>query len=58
VALLDQVDEHPEFDPKSHAALKIDPNEMNDQERAAAGVARSVDDIQLDVNAKPGTGVE
>ncbi len=58
VALLDQVDEHPDFDPKTHAALKIDPNEMNDEERAAAGVSRSVDDIQLDVSIKPGTGVE
>lgn len=51
VALLDQVDEHPDFDPKTHGALKIDPNEMNDEERAAAGIARSVDDIQLDVVA-------
>ena len=47
-----------EFDPKSHAALEIDPNEMNDEERAAAGVSRSVEDIQLDVSTKPGTGVE
>jgi P-loop Domain of unknown function (DUF2791) len=58
VALLDQVDEHPEFDPKTHAALKVDPNEMNDEERAAAGVSRSVDDIELDVSTKPRTGVE
>ena len=58
VALLDQVDEHPDFDPKTHAALKVDPNEMNDEERAAAGVSRSVDDIQLDLAKKPGTGLE
>jgi hypothetical protein len=58
VALLDQVDEHAEFDPKTHAALKMDPNEMNDEERAAAGVSRSVDDIQLDMVKKPGTRLE
>jgi hypothetical protein len=58
VSLLDQVDEHAEFEPKEHAALKIDPSEMNDEERAAAGIARSVDDIQLDVGENPGTGVE
>jgi hypothetical protein len=58
VSLLDQVDEHADFEPKEHAALKIDPNEMNDEERAAAGIARSVDDIQLDVGENPGTGVE
>jgi hypothetical protein len=58
VALLDQVDEHPEFDPKSHAGLALDPNEMNDDERVAAGVSRSVDEIHLDVSTKPRTGVE
>jgi hypothetical protein len=55
VALLDQVDEHSDFDPKMHAGLKVDPNEMTDEERAAAGISRSVDDIQLDVGLqKPG----
>ena len=58
VALLDQVDEHPDFEPKVHASLKIDPSEMNNEERAAAGLSRSVDDIQLDVSKKPGTGLE
>jgi hypothetical protein len=59
VAILDQVDEHADFDPRTHANLKIDPNEMNDEERTAAGVSRTVDDIQLDmgsesVSRKPG----
>jgi hypothetical protein len=58
VGLLDQVEEHPDFDPKIHATLKVDPSEMNDDERAAAGVSRSVEDIQLDVSPKPGAGVE
>jgi hypothetical protein len=58
VGLLDQVEEHPDFDPKIHAALQIDPLELNDEERAAAGLSRSVDDIQLDLASKPRTGVE
>ncbi|MBK8255143.1 MAG: BREX system ATP-binding protein BrxD [Polyangiaceae bacterium] len=49
VALLDQVDEHPEFEPEVHGALGVDPSEMNDQERAAAGIARSADEIQIDL---------
>ena len=47
VGLLDQVDEHPDFEPPIKAALALDPNEMTDEERAAAGVIRSVDDIQI-----------
>jgi hypothetical protein len=58
VGLLDQVDEHPDFDPRLHAALKVDVSEMNEEERAAAGVSRTVDDIQLEVRAKPGTSLE
>jgi len=58
VGLMDQVDEHPDFEPKAHAALKIEANELNDDERGAAGIARSVDDIQIDLGSKPGTGVE
>jgi hypothetical protein len=58
VGLLDQVEEHPDFDPKIHAALQIDPLELNEEERAAAGLSRSVDDIQLDLASKPRTGVE
>jgi hypothetical protein len=55
VALLDQVDEHPDFEPTTHAALTIGVHEMNDEERAAAGVSRSVDDIELDLGAGRGT---
>jgi hypothetical protein len=58
VALLDQVDEHAAFDPRTHGALQVDPNEMNDEERDAAGITRSVDEIQLDVATKPGARLE
>lgn len=49
VGLLDQVDEHPDFDPREHHELVVLANEMTDEEREAAGVTRSVADIQLDI---------
>lgn len=58
VGLLDQVDEHPEFDPKQHYQLTIDANELTDEERAAAGIARSVDDIHLDLSDTDRDGLE
>lgn len=51
VGLLDQVDEHPDFEPRAHASLKIDAGEMTDEERSAAGIARSVEDIELDLTS-------
>ena len=50
VALLDQVEEHEAFDPAVHWQLKIDASDMNADEREAAGIERSVDDIQLDLD--------
>ncbi len=59
IGLLDQVDEHPDFDPGVHYPLTIGVDEMNDEERAAAGIARSVDEIQLDIASKGGrSGLE
>jgi len=49
VDLLDRVDEHEDFDPRKHYELVVQANEMTDEERGAAGVARTVDDIELDV---------
>ena len=49
VGILDQVDEHPAFDPRAHHELVVQANEMTDEEREAAGVVRSVADIQLDI---------
>ncbi len=50
VSLLDQVEEHAAFDPAIHWQLKIDTSDMNADEREAAGIERSVDDIQLDLD--------
>jgi len=58
VGLLDQVDEHPDFEPRAHASLKIDAGEMTDEERSAAGVARSVEDIELDLGKPARTTTE
>ena len=58
VTLLNQVDEHEDFDPQRDGGLKVDPAEMNDEERAAAGVTRSVDEIELDLAPKTPAGVE
>jgi hypothetical protein len=47
VGLLDQVDEHPDFDPRKHFQLVMSAGEMTPEERAAAGVSASLDDIDL-----------
>lgn len=50
VGLLDQVELFPEFDPNVHYELVVEANELTDEERAAAGIERSVADIQLDLS--------
>jgi len=47
--LLDRVDEHPTFDPTVHYQLVIESAELRPEEAAAAGVTRSVEDIELDL---------
>jgi hypothetical protein len=54
IQVIDQVDEHPEFDPVKHYKLDIQPSELNADERQAAGIERSVDDIQIEL--KKGDG--
>lgn len=56
VDLLDKVDEHEEFDPLVDADLTISPSEMSEEERAAAGVVRGVDDIMIEVGNAGDTG--
>jgi hypothetical protein len=56
VAVLDKVDEHADYDPIEHEDFKIEPNEMTAEERLSAGVARSVDDIDLDIGEVEGGG--
>ena len=55
VGLMDQVDEHPDFDPRTHHTLVLDPGELTPEERAAAGIQRSVDDIALDLGGGDGS---
>ena len=47
--VLDRVDEHEGFDPVEHYALDLSPAEMSPEERAAAGMERTADDIELDL---------
>ncbi|MFW6031435.1 MAG: BREX system ATP-binding protein BrxD [Myxococcota bacterium] len=56
VGVIDKVDEHPDYDPMAHEKLELDPNELTDEERAAAGLVRSVDDIVLDLGSERGEG--
>jgi hypothetical protein len=55
VDMIDRVDQYPDFSPVEHFELKLDISEMSDEERAAAGVVRSIDDISLDLQV-PGPG--
>ena len=54
VGLLDQVDEHPDFEPTKQFKLVIEAREMTVEERAASG--RTVDDIDLDLGPAKGSG--
>ncbi len=47
--VLDRVEEHEAFDPAQHYQLSLSTSEMNEEERAAAGVQRSLDDIELSI---------
>ena len=49
--VLDRVHEHADFDPAKHYDLDIQASEMDAEERAAAGIERSVDDIELELDA-------
>jgi hypothetical protein len=52
VDVLDKVDEHEEFLPERDYALVVSGNELTPEEREAAGIERSVDDIELDLSSK------
>lgn len=49
--VLDRVEEHAEFDPTAHYNLDLSAAEMNVEERSAAGIERTPDDISLDLEA-------
>lgn len=52
--LLDRVDQFEDFDPRAHYRVEVMAAEMNPEERVAAGVERSPDDIELDVRSGDG----
>jgi hypothetical protein len=54
VDVIDKIHEHADYDPREHEELRLDPAGLSDEEAAAAGVVRSVDDIQLDVSIDGG----
>lgn len=54
IALLDQVEEHETFDPVVHWKLSVSAADMTPDERDAAGLQRTVDDITLDLGADKG----
>lgn len=47
--VLDRVDSFDDFDPAQHFAFSLVPTELTPEEREAAGMERSVDDIALDL---------
>lgn len=51
VDVLDRVDEFDDFDPLKDYDLALKASEMTAEESAAAGVTRTVDDIELDLSA-------
>ena len=54
--VLDRVDQFEDFDPVQHLELPISPAEMTPEEADAAGVARTPDDIALDLGSARGAG--
>jgi hypothetical protein len=54
--VLDRVDQFPDFEPGEHLDVKLSAAEMTPEEAAAAGVAKSPDDIALDLSGGEGDG--
>ena len=50
--LLDRVDQFEDFDPEEHLDLTISVAEMTPEEAAAAGIAKTPDDIALDLRSE------
>jgi hypothetical protein len=49
VDMLDRIEEHADFDPRRHYELVVRAAELTAEEREAAGMSSSVDDIELDL---------
>lgn len=54
--VLDRVDSFADFDPVQHFALSLSPAELTAEESDAAGLVRSVDDIELSLATREGDG--
>ncbi len=54
IDVLDRIEAFADFDPTKDYDLVLKASEMSAEEAAAAGVARSVDDIELDLSEKAG----
>jgi hypothetical protein len=52
IDVLDRIEAHAEFDPRKDYDLVLKASEMFPEEAEAAGIQRSVDDIELDVTKK------
>jgi hypothetical protein len=57
VDVLDRIEAFPEFDPAKDYDLVLKASELSAEEAAAAGIARGVDDIELDL-AEPPRGAD
>lgn len=58
IDLLDRVEEFEQFDPALHYEVVLKASEMTPEEAAAAGVSRSVDEIELDLGGGQNEGDE
>jgi hypothetical protein len=56
VSMLDKIEEHATFDPAVHWKLEVVASDMTATERDAAGIERSVDDIELDLGGREEPG--
>jgi hypothetical protein len=52
------IDQFPDYDPRKDFKLVVDVAEMTAEERDAAGVQRSIDDIAIDADAPSRGGLE
>lgn len=56
VDVCDKVDEYEEYDPSTHSEIVLNGADLTDEEREAAGISRSVDDIALDMGGSGSEG--
>lgn len=57
VDLCDKVAEYEDFDPLVHSQVVLEGAELTEEERAASGITRTVDDIALDIDVRGDKGL-